>query len=185
MPESHRPDSVSIRLIQAKDWSIVRDVILEMYTDAPHALGGSLAEEEARTRQEWQQYAVKLADTARGCGYLAEDAAGTCGFVQGDAEYPLLPPGAVAVFRLWVAPRQRGTGLGRKLMRAVTEWAASWGAEQVALGVKQTNVAVLQFYEHLGWQDTGVRLPNPQNPGENTIIMSRRLTPESPSVTEA
>jgi ribosomal protein S18 acetylase RimI-like enzyme len=180
MPTSHSGDSVSIRLIQPKDWPIVRDVILKMYTDAPYAIGGSLAEEEARTMQEWQQYAGKLADTTHACGYLAEDAHGACGFVEGDADYPLLPPGAVAVFRLWVTPRQRGTGLGRKLMDAVTEWAASWGADQVTLGVKETNVNVLKFYEHLGYQDIGVRVQMPNDPA-NVIIMGRRLKPEQPS----
>jgi ribosomal protein S18 acetylase RimI-like enzyme len=151
-----------------------------MYNDAPYAIGGSLAEEEARTEQEWRQYAGKLADATHGCGCLAEDAQGACGFVVGDADYPSLPPRTVAVFRLWVAPRQRGTGLGRKLMDTVTEWAASWGAEQVALGVKETNVDVLEFYGHLGYEDTGMRLQVPNQPG-NVIIMGRRLKPEQPT----
>jgi hypothetical protein len=64
--------------------------------------------------QEWQQYAGKLADTTGACGYLAEDVHGTCGFVEGNTDYPELPPNTVAVFRLCVAPRQRGNGLGRK-----------------------------------------------------------------------
>jgi len=148
-----------------------------MHHDAPHAIGGSLAEEEARTAQEWQQYTGKLADTTHACGCLAEDAQGACGFVVGNTDYPGLPPATVAVFRLWVAPRQRGTGLGRKLMDAVTEWAASWGAEQVTLGVKETNADVLEFYGHLGYEDTGMRLQVPNEPG-NVIIMGRRLKPE-------
>jgi ribosomal protein S18 acetylase RimI-like enzyme len=180
MPTSHSGDSVSIRLVQPGDWPIVRDVVLKMYNDAPYAMGGSLAEEEARTEQEWRQYAGKLADTTHACGYLAEDAQDTCGFVAGDADYPSLPPHTVAVFRLWVAPRQRGTGLGRRLMDAVTEWAASWGAEQVALGVRETNLNVLEFYGHLGYADTGMRMQVPDQPG-SVVIMGRRLKPEQPT----
>ena len=180
MPASHSGSSVSIRLVQPEDWPVVRDVVLTMYNDAPYAMGGSLAEEAARTEQEWRQYTGKLADAAHGRGCLAEDAHGACGFVAGDADYPLLPPGAVAVFRLWVAPRQRGTGLGRKLMDTVAEWAASWGAEQVALGVKDSNVDVLEFYGHLGYEDTGMRLQVPNQPG-NVIIMGRRLKPGQPT----
>jgi len=180
MLTSHSGGSVSIRLVQPEDWPIVRDVVLKIYNDAPYAIGGSLTEEEARTEQEWRQYAGKLADATHGCGCLAEDAQGACGFVVGDADYPSLPPRTVAVFRLWVAPRQRGSGLGRKLMDSVTEWAASWGAEQVALGVKETNVDVLEFYRHLGYEDTGMRLQVPNQPG-NVIIMGRRLKPEQPT----
>jgi hypothetical protein len=65
-------------------------------------------------------------------------------------------------------------------MDTVTEWAASWGAEQVALGVKETNVDVLEFYGHLGYEDTGMRLQVPNQPG-NVIIMGRRLKPEQPT----
>jgi len=180
MPTDNCGGGVSIRLIQAEDWPIVRDVILKMYADAPYAIGGSLAEEEARTAQEWQQYAKKLADTTHACGYLAQDAQGACGFVVGDADYPELPPGTVAVLRLWVAPRQRGTGLGRKLMDAVAEWAASWGADQISLGVKETNRNALRFYEHLGYQDAGIRVQMPNDPA-NIIIMYRKLKPEQPS----
>ena len=177
MPASNSGDSVSVRSVRLEDWPVVRDVVLKMYNDAPHAMGGSLAEEEARTAQEWQQYAGKLADPTHACGHVAEDTEGACGFVAGDADYPSLPPRTVAVFRLWVAPRQRGTGLGRRLMDAVTEWAVSWGAEQVALGVKETNLSVLEFYGHLGYADTGMRLQVPDQPG-NVVIMGRRLKPE-------
>jgi ribosomal protein S18 acetylase RimI-like enzyme len=179
MTTSDSEDIVSIRLVQPKDWLTIRDVILKMFTDAPYAIGGTLAEEEARTMQEWQQYAGKLADTTRACGYLAEDAHGTCGFVEGNTDYPELPPGTVAAFRLWVAPQQRGTGLGRNLMDAVTEWANKWGADQITLGVKETNPNALKFYEHLGYQDTGLRLHTPDDPKE-VIIMFRRLKPEQP-----
>ena len=54
MPTYNSGGIVSIRSIQPGDWPLVRDVILAMYTDAPYAIGGSLAEEEARTTQEWR-----------------------------------------------------------------------------------------------------------------------------------
>jgi GNAT superfamily N-acetyltransferase len=181
MSASNSGDNVSIRLVQPHDWLTVRDVILKMFTDTPYAFGGTLSEEEARTPQEWQNYAGKLADTTHACGYLAEDVVGVCGFVEGDSTYPELPPGTIAVFRLWVAPRQRGTGLGRKLMDAVTGWANTWGANQVTLGVKETNLDVLKFYEHLGYKDTGYHVAQMPNDPTKIIIMGWRLSPEQPS----
>jgi ribosomal protein S18 acetylase RimI-like enzyme len=62
-------------------------------------------------------------------------------------------------------------------MDAVAEWADRWGADQITLGVKETNPNALKFYEHLGYQDTGLRLHTPDDPKE-VIIMFRRLKPE-------
>jgi len=167
----------SIRVVQLQDWSTVRDVTLKMLADAPHAFGETLVEAEARTTLDWQQWAEQLADTVHGCAYLAEDALGACGFVRGDTTNPQLPPGAALAGQLWVAPRQRGTGLGRRLMEAVTQWAILRGAEQVVLGVVNTNLSIMKFYEHLGYSDTGFRVHLPGDAAKVIIGMGRKLRP--------
>lgn len=180
MPAPNSGQSASIRAVQPQDWPTVCEVTLQMLADAPHAFGETLAEAEARTTLEWQQWVEQLADTVHAGAYVAEDALGVCGFVRGDTTNPQLPPGAALAGQLWVAPRQRGTGLGRRLMEAVTQWASDWGAEQVVLGVMETNLSVIAFYEYLGYSDTGMRV---QMPGDRPsggapktiIVMGRRL----------
>jgi GNAT superfamily N-acetyltransferase len=68
----------------------------------------------------------------------------------GEARHPRLPPEAIWVAQLWVAPRQREKKLGRELMNGVTRWAIERHAAQIFLGVKQSN---------LGYADTGMRVP--------------------------
>jgi GNAT superfamily N-acetyltransferase len=146
-----------------------------MLADAPQAFGEPLATAQARTEAEWKQLAEELADTARACAFIAEDESGQCGYVHGDSTEPQLPPGSVLAGQLWVAPRQRGTGLGRRLMEAVTDWAVAFGAEQIVLGVLKTNLEVLKYYERLDYKDLGMRIPLPHDPTNFILVMGRKL----------
>ena len=49
MLASNPENSVIIRIVQAQDWPVVREVILKMLVDAPHAYGETLAESIALT----------------------------------------------------------------------------------------------------------------------------------------
>lgn len=53
---------------------------------------------------------------------------------------------------LWVAPEERGTGLGSRLIAAATSDAsARWRARFVKLPVYHDNTAALAFYDRLGF----------------------------------
>lgn len=164
-----------IRLIQPVDWPMVRDITLQMLTEAPQAFGETLIAAQAHAPTDWIRFVEHFADSARASAFVAEDEDGACGFVCGDATDPRPPQGTVLVSRLWVAPHQRGTGLGKALMEAVTQWAAAHDADQITLGVTEVNQAVLKFYQHLGYSDTGIRAPWPADPTKNITILRRRL----------
>lgn len=55
------------------------------------------------------------------------------------------------VYYLAVAPAQRRTGLGRRLMRAAEEWVAARGVRKLELMVRDSNAAVAGFYEQIGY----------------------------------
>ncbi len=53
---------------------------------------------------------------------------------------------------LWVAPEQRGTGLGSRLIAAATSDAAErWRAQFVKLPVYDDNLTAIAFYDRLGF----------------------------------
>ena len=81
----------------------------------------------------------------------------------------------VLVSQLWAAPRQRGRGLGRELMNAVTRWAEDRRAARICLGVTESNLGVLAFYERLGYADTGIRMPLVPNHKLQVVVMARPL----------
>src|SRR5262245_46164675 len=137
--------AAAIRSAQIRDTHIVRELILQMLTDSPYAFGETLAEAKARTDADWQRYVENIIQPPYQSGFIATDEYGECGFVTGDAANPQAPPRTVWVSRLWVAPRRRGTGLGRHLMATVTQWARGQKAWLVGLGVTEMNVEALKF----------------------------------------
>lgn len=59
----------------------------------------------------------------------------------------------VYVQDLWVAPDQRGTGLGPRLMAAAMRHGqAEWGARYLMLTVHEGNAGARRFYDRLGFE---------------------------------
>lgn len=73
------------------------------------------------------------------------------GFVHANNHDPVYAPPMKDIVALVVDPDYRKAGLGRKLIRAVEDWAVSTGAKGVRLntGVEQKNAVV--FYKSLGY----------------------------------
>ena len=58
---------------------------------------------------------------------------------------------------IWVEPKTRGHGLGRKLMAAALAQ-QDWGARYVVLGVSPDNITASGFYERLGFVRRGYEM---------------------------
>ena len=65
----------------------------------------------------------------------------------------------VELLLIAVAPAQRGSGVGRLLMKAVIADAMQRGASEVFLEVRENNVAARRLYQSAGFADIGSR-PN-------------------------
>jgi|SRR5215472_1326220 len=86
------------------------------------------------------------------------------------------------VWGVYVTPAQRGKGLGRNLMRALLERAATIeGLEQIVLSVTETQGAALGLYLSLGFQTFG-REPRALKIGDRVIdedYLVVQIPPES------
>lgn len=83
-------------------------------------------------------------------GYLDDDLAGTV-MVGHDGHRGW-------VYYLAVADQHRGSGLGRTLMQAAEAWLVHQGAVKLQLMVRESNRAVIGFYDRLGYTDADVRV---------------------------
>lgn len=167
--------SRKIRPVTEQDAAEVAQMITEMLTGAPLAFGERAQAARARTPAQWQELVRRLVTPGVRAAFLAEDELGPCGFVAADAEFPETPRGTVVISRLWVAPRQRRRGLAHALMEAATHWALDRHASHISLGVTEMNVSAREFYRRLGYRETGMQAPWPQDPAKRIIILSRKL----------
>ncbi len=92
---------------------------------------------------------------------IAESGADACGMSLYFRHFSTLrgEPG-VYVQDLWIAPDQRGSGLGRRLLAAVARMAADrWGAAYLMLTANRHNGSAVRFYDRLGFESFANDLP--------------------------
>lgn len=75
------------------------------------------------------------------------------------------------VLNLAIHRRNRRSGLGGKLLDAALSEAASRGAEQVYLEVRESNVAARRLYESRGFAEVSRRRGYYRNPVEDALVL--------------
>jgi GNAT superfamily N-acetyltransferase len=88
---------------------------------------------------------------------------------------------SVELGAMWVAPEARRRGIGRALVDAVVDWAASIGQRRVVLWVGDANIGARDLYAALGFEPTGETMPLPSNPSVEVARLERRSTTKTAS----
>jgi diamine N-acetyltransferase len=76
-----------------------------------------------------------------------------CGALGLPVENPVA--GGVELYRLYVHPRAKGTGLAHELMKMALKWAADQSAPRLYLGVYSDNARAQAFYRKYGFEIIG------------------------------
>jgi GNAT superfamily N-acetyltransferase len=136
-----------IRRIKPSEWQILRELRLRSLADAPDAFGQTYDNAVSISDEEWQQSARQAAQGDGRTWLIASRDGRDVGLVQGRRR----PPDDCLVFSMWVAPEARRAGVGRELLDAVAEWAATWGGIRVVLWVTGANEDGHRFYDSVGF----------------------------------
>jgi GNAT superfamily N-acetyltransferase len=83
-------------------------------------------------------------------------------------------PTTGCLFAMWVRPERRGEGIGRQLVAAVEEWAASLDIDQLLLHVTDGNDDAVRFYASCGFVGTS-DVPEPLREGSDLTSRTMRL----------
>jgi len=128
--------------------------------------------ERASFADPWSEpmFRDSLASPAR-IVLVAEDADGA---VQGFA-VAQSAAGDADVLDIAVLPAARGRGVGAALLRAALVRCVESGADQIALEVRESNVAARALYTRLGFTEVGRRKRYYQAPVEDGLLMHRSL----------
>lgn len=123
----------------------LRAIRLRALEDAPDAFGTTLTEASAWQPAAWTEQLTKLPT------FIAVAGVSDVGLVR-------CAPSESApwLLSLWVAPMNRGMGIGGALVDAAIRWARSQGAPRLLLDVTATNPAALALYRRKGFVPTGV-----------------------------
>jgi len=136
--------AVELRTLGPDDWPLWRAVRLRALVDAPDAFGATLDTEQGYDEHDWRE------DLGDGRTVLVVDdgAPVACGAVFEKA------PGRAAIVAMWTDPAQRGRGHARRVLDALTAWAAERELT-VELGVNRLNEAARSAYARYGFTATG------------------------------
>ncbi len=113
-------------------------------------------EEDFSFDKELQTNGLKLLlDNPAACLLVAESEGKTVGMCSGQLTISTAEGGpALLVEDVVVREGHRGCGLGRRLMEGIADWAVEKGVSRLQLLADRNNAEALQFYRHLGWQQT-------------------------------
>jgi ribosomal-protein-alanine N-acetyltransferase len=93
-----------------------------------------------------------------------------------------LAPGEAQLLNLSVVPQARRMGLGRALLHRFIDDSRRFGAEQIFLEVRPSNLVAIRLYETEGFACVGRRTAyyppvTPDAPREDALVMRRTLAP--------
>lgn len=83
--------------------------------------------------------------------------------------------GELQILNLASDPKFRRQGVARFLMQAALKAARENGCENAFLEVRTSNVAAIQLYASLGFQDAGLRPKYYADTGEDALLMQLQL----------
>jgi len=147
-------------------------VRLAALQDSPTAFESVYANELLIADDKWIERARKWGGS-NSRAFLANDNGCYCGIAAGTID-----PNETSqayLLSMWVMPSYRQRGVGRLLVNAVLDWAATTTATKVVLDVTATNEAAIAFYESLGFVKTGNTKPYPRDPALSEFEMIRVL----------
>jgi len=148
---------VSVRVFEAREWRVYRDLRLRALADAPDAFARTLAEEARLSDAEWRRRIDAAASSPLALAVVAEWEARPVGIAYGRVDEAAREQ--AHLFAMWVAPEARRQGAGRALVEAITVWARGVRARRVVLEVTRGNDAAARLYARAGFAPTGEVAP--------------------------
>ncbi len=147
-------ESVDFRMRRARrrDFNKIREATLQTVWDDTPA-----DERERLDRPSWERhFRERIEPYIRGDrteAWVAEDDEGRLlGYLLLGAGGGFLTPERHGfIFDVWVAPEQRGKGLGKSLVAWAVNWARDQGYRKVKLEVAESNARARHIYEELGF----------------------------------
>jgi GNAT superfamily N-acetyltransferase len=163
---------MEVRRARAEEWQALREIRLAALADSPDAFGSTLAEERDADEARWRGWLTGEGWAGDVATFIAEAPGPLLGMATGYR--PDDRPTTGWLFAMWVRPERRGEGIGRQLVTAVEEWAASLDIDQLLLHVTDGNDGAARFYASCGFVGTS-DAPEPLREGSDRMTRTMLL----------
>lgn len=152
----------TVRRVRPEDGPLLRELAVRALADAPGSFGGTIEQERANPARHYEERAVRLAASDRSTKFLLFDDDALMGgvtvfFEDGHADVVFL--GA-----LWVDPRTRRQGGGRRLVDAAMRWSRARAGRICKAWVSDHNTGGRAFWRACGFRATSQQQPLPSDP---------------------
>lgn len=149
---------MSIRLLSAAEWDLLREVRLAALRESPWWFLSTYAKEWHYGQQHWRD------EFRRGIWLICTSDEGAPEALLGATRGTDIPCPDRYLSYLWVAPAVRGRGVGTKLVTEMLSHLRERGVPRVWLWVFDGNDAAHRLYRKLGFKSTGLRNQVGQRP---------------------
>lgn len=144
---------ILIRQLVEEDWRIYREIRLRSLKQDPDSFCSTYDREVGRTDVQWVERLRLDARTKFSLPLVAlldsEFVGLACGIVHSDED------DVAYLYQMWVTPEARGSGIGRRLLIEIIQWAKGVGMRTLKLGVTSINTAAVRLYESVGFIPEG------------------------------
>ena len=170
--EARPAGDARVRAAAPSDARALAALMATIYAEGRWFVGDMGPRAETLSRQ------LRGMDPAREIVLVAEAAGDLVGWIEVRRYLPTRME-HVATLTIAVAPRARGRGIGRRLMRAVVPWARRVGVRKLRLDVRAGNEAALALYRGEGYVIEGVERDQIRDADgfEDNVVMARFLDP--------
>lgn len=143
--------SVEIVTLSSSEWRMYRDFRLRAIRESSQAFLDTEQETRAFPESKWKQ---RLADAAAGKSWqmFAKLQGKLVGMIGAFRNEENVQNNSATAVGLWVAPEERGNGVGRKLMETLFESLKKKSIKTVRLSVNVEQKAAVSLYKRLGFQ---------------------------------
>lgn len=150
---------IDIRRTVETDADVLRSIRLRALASDPTAFGATHADVVQYGDDVWRERATGSADNATFLAFDGDVAVGMAVGVETSSARD-----RVELVSMWTAPEARGSGVGRRLVETVLDWATVRGTPEVRLWVTRGNDAAQRLYERCGFvltDEVGVSASDP------------------------
>lgn len=148
--------ALEIALLSADEWQVLRDLRIRAATQSSNEIGETLEELLARTSDEyWKTQTRDYCDHPDSKAIFILWADGKPeGLVYAEVERREVFT-AASIAAMWLDPKIRSLGWGKRLLSTALDWARKRGAMRVTLFVVEGNERAMKLYEGTGFSKIG------------------------------